>query len=72
MDIFYKQAHENLRNIERHVMHAKSMLDLFREYKSENTRQNLIDVLNIINVLNKWIISNAGQIDLTRFNNDQN
>ena len=48
MDIFYKQAHENLRKIEREIMHAKSLLDLFREYRNDLTRQNLVETINTL------------------------
>lgn len=62
--IFIKQAQENIRLLERHIMHAKLQLNLFSDYRNEITRDNLVETLKIAQDLNKWIIDNATDLKL--------
>lgn len=71
VSIFCNQAHENLHLLERHIMHAKLQLKLFNEYRNETTRQNLVETLDIVQELNRWIISNAGSLELIKFESDK-
>lgn len=64
LKVFYNQAHENLRTIERNIMRSKDLLNLFAEYQNEITRDNLTETLKIVAELNRWIIDNAMEINL--------
>ena len=64
LKIFIKQARENIRLLERHVMHAKLQLNLFADYRNDITRDNLVETLKIAQGLNKWITDNATELNL--------
>lgn len=64
LKIFINQASENIRLLERHIMHAKLQLNLFADYRNEITRDNLVETLKIAQDLNKWIIDNATDLKL--------
>ena len=64
LKIFLHQAQENIRLLERHIMHAKLQLNLFADYRNEITRDNLVETLKIAQDLNKWIIDNASDLKL--------
>ena len=64
LKIFIQQARENIRILERHIMHAKLQLNLFSDYRNDITRDNLVETLKIAQDLNKWIIDNATDLKL--------
>ena len=64
LKIFLNQARENLRLLERHIMHAKLQLNLFADYRNDITRDNLVETLKIAQELNKWITDNATELKL--------